>query len=94
MSDDQPDVETRYQEMDEKLILMQMLAELQAIRQAVTDDETDTDRRESQRESVEAQQKYQCDKCRREVARKDRWDHARERHKAPPDQVPHMFDAI
>jgi hypothetical protein len=91
MSDDQPSVETRYQEMDEKLIMMQMLAELQAIRQAVTDD-GDTD--ESPKESVDMQQQYQCDKCRASVSRKDRWDHARERHKAPPNQVPHIFDPI
>jgi hypothetical protein len=94
MSDDtQPDPAQRYEEMDEKLVLVQILAELQAIRTEVTDTGTgaaptpDTDR-------TDAAEMYRCDKCRNEVKAGDRYDHALDAHKAPPKQAERMFTPV
>lgn len=91
-TDTQPDVEQRYQEMDSKLIQIQMLAELQSIRQALTEAQPLADESVSQ-ESVTHPETYRCDHCGTEVASDDRWDHAMDRHKAPPSRVPHMFES-
>jgi hypothetical protein len=92
-TDTQPAVEQRYQEMDSKLIQMQMLAELQAIRTTLTEAQTQPSAGESGgHESVTQPETYQCDHCEAEIAADDRWDHARDRHKSPPSRVPHMFE--
>jgi hypothetical protein len=91
MSDDtRPDPAQRYEDMDEKLVLVQILAELQAIRQEVTapaDATPDTD-------TAHAPDMYRCHRCSREVKATDRYDHAIERHKAPPEQAGGMFTPV
>jgi hypothetical protein len=91
MSDDtRPDPAQRYEDMDEKLVLVQILAELQAIRQEVTapaDPTPDTD-------TSDTSDMYQCNKCRNEVKATDRYDHALERHKAPPEIADGMFTPV
>jgi hypothetical protein len=89
--DNQPDVEQRYQEMDSKLIQMQILAELQAIRQALTEAQPLADESVSQ-EPAKSPDKYRCKKCGAVVPAGEQGDHAMERHKAPPSRVAHMFE--
>jgi hypothetical protein len=81
MSDDtRPDPAQRYEDMDEKLVLVQILAELQAIRQAVTD----ADAPGYEGDDGPEVEKVMCNKCGTEVPRHDRERHAVERHKCPP----------
>jgi len=76
------ELEERYDKIDEKLILIQMLMELTAIREAVTET----------REDVTA---YRCDHCGTEVAAQERIQHATEKHNAPPGaDVTHLFTPL
>jgi hypothetical protein len=90
-TDSQPDVEQRYQEMDSKLIQIQMLAELQAIRQALTEAQPLADKSVSQ-EPANSPDEYRCKKCGTVVPDGGQRDHAMDRHKAPPNRVAHIFE--
>jgi hypothetical protein len=89
---EQADPAQRYEDMDEKLVLVQILAELQAIRTEVTDN--DAAPTPPQSDTTDAADMYKCRKCQREVKAADRRDHALERHKAPPEVARDIFDPV
>jgi hypothetical protein len=70
---------------------------LQAIRTEVTDTGTGTARDADptpDTDTADAAEMYACDKCRREVKATDRYDHALDAHKAPPEQAERMFTPV
>ncbi len=77
-----------WDDIDDKDILIQILAELQTIRVAMTDEtdiHTDTGTHEPQ---------YNCDKCGGTIAKGDRETHARTAHKAPPSLAQDIFTRV
>ena len=79
------DFEDEWDGLDEKLILVQILTELQQIRMTLTDD-TDDAQRDKNTEPT-----YRCRKCQATVEPSDRERHALNAHKCPADMVAGMF---
>ena len=79
------DFEDEWDGLDEKLILVQILTELQQIRMTLTD-ATDDAQRDSNTETT-----YRCRKCQATVEPSDRVRHAMNAHKCPADMVAGMF---
>ena len=84
MSDD-TDFKDQWNDLDEKVILVQILTELQQIRMALTDA---TDDAQGQRNTEPT---YRCRKCQATVKPSDRERHAMNAHKSPADMVAGMF---
>ena len=82
---DPDDFEDEWNDLDEKVILVQILTELQQIRMALTD-ATDDAQRDSNTEPT-----YRCRKCQATVEPRDRERHAMNAHKSPADMVAGMF---
>ena len=85
MTNDTEDFEDQWQDLDEKVILVQILTELQQIRMTLTDD-TDDAQRDKNTEPT-----YRCRKCQATVEPSDRERHAMNAHKCPADMVAGMF---
>ena len=85
MIDDTDDFEDQWADLDEKVILVQILTELQQIRMTLTD-ATDDAQRDSSTEPT-----YRCRKCQASVEASDRERHAMNAHKCPADMVAGMF---
>ena len=77
-----------WQDLDEKVILAQILTELQQIRLLLSDAESGT-----QSDGGE-QDAYRCRKCDATVPAGDRERHARSQHKAPPGMVDGLFTEV
>jgi hypothetical protein len=90
MSDHNDSQREEYQEqwedLDEKTILVQMLAELQQIRTLLSDADTGA------HEGASNEEGYQCRHCGALVPADDRERHAVSEHKAPPERVDAMFE--
>ncbi|QAS68861.1 CCHC zinc finger protein [Haloferax tailed virus 1] len=80
--------EQQFEELDEKVVLVQILSELQAIRQLLTDAETDA----QSDSSTEAT--YRCTLCPGDVTVPEakREAHAQSEHNAPPGMELEMFE--
>ena len=79
------DFEDEWADLDEKVILVQILSELQQIRMTLTDG-TDDAQRDKNTEPT-----YRCRKCQATVEPSDRERHAMNAHKCPADMVAGMF---
>ena len=77
--------EQAWKDLDEKVILVQILTELQQIRMTLTD-ATDDAQRDKNTEPT-----YRCRKCQATVEPSDRERHALNAHKCPADMVAGMF---
>ena len=77
--------EDEWDDLDEKVILVQILTELQQIRMTLTD-ATDDAQRDANTEPT-----YRCRKCQATVEPSDRERHAMNAHKCPADMVAGMF---
>jgi len=88
---DPDDFEDQWNDLDEKVILAQILTELQQIRLLLSQADTGASD-DAGGETPE----YQCTKCPGDVrvAEGDRERHARKQHKAPPDMIDGMFTAV
>jgi hypothetical protein len=76
----------QWEELDEKTILVQILAELQQIRTLLSDANTGT------QEDASNGGGYRCRHCGALVPADDRERHATSEHKAPPERVDAMFE--
>ena len=79
------DFEDEWADLDEKVILVQILTELQQLRMALTDATDDAQR------DANAEPTYRCRKCQATVEESDRERHAMNAHKCPADMVAGMF---
>ena len=77
--------EDQWNDLDEKVILVQILTELQQIRMTLTD-ATDDAQRQSNTTTTS-----RCRKCQATVEPSDRVRHAMNAHKCPSDMVAGMF---
>ena len=80
--------EDQWNDLDEKVILAQMLTELQQIRLLLSDAES-----RAQRDG-NGQDAYRCRKCDATVPAGDRERHARSQHKTPADMVDGLFTEV
>lgn len=78
----QEDYEEQWEQLGEKVILAQILAELQQIRMGLSDATTGDESGPTM---------YECQRCQTTVQAEERQRHAREQHKAPPDMAESMF---
>ena len=85
MNAEPDDFQAQWDDLDEKVILAQILTELQQIRVALTD-ATDDAQRQSNTDPT-----YRCRKCQATVEASDRERHAMNAHKCPADMVAGMF---
>ena len=85
---DADDFEDQWNDLDEKVILAQILTELQQIRLLLSDAETDA------QSDADEQDAYRCRKCDATVPAGDRERHARSQHKTPADMVDGMFEEV
>ena len=89
MSTDNPDdFEAQWDDLDEKVILAQILTELQQIRVALTDATDDAQRQRN------TEPTYRCRKCQATVEPSDRERHAMNAHKCPADMVSGLFTEV
>ena len=82
---DADDFEDQWNDLDEKVILAQILTELQQIRLLLSDAE------KGAQSDADEQDAYRCRKCDATVSAADRERHARSQHKAPFDMVDGLF---
>ena len=80
--------EQAWQDLDEKVILAQILTELQQIRLLLSDAE------QGAQSDGDEQDAYRCRKCDATVPAGDRERHARSQHKAPFDMVDGLFREV
>lgn len=82
------DFEQQWDDLDDKVILVQILTELQQIRMALTDatQSPQTDR--------SSEPMYECKRCGKQVLQREAEQHARRQHKAPVDMVGSMFTEV
>jgi len=85
---DPDDYADEWEQLDEKVILAQILTELQQIRLALTDAETGAS------DDAGDPTEYRCRKCQKVVPADARGAHARDTHKAPPEMAEGMFTAV
>lgn len=85
---DSTDYEQEFEDLDETVILVQILAELQQIRMTLT---TASDGAQSDASDDPA---YRCRKCDTTVPADARERHAAETHKAPPGMADEMFERV
>ena len=82
------DYNDEWEQLDEKTVLVQILAELQRLNQTLGDAE---DAAHSDRTEPDG---YRCRKCQETLSADARTAHARDAHKAPPDMVDAMFVSV
>ena len=82
------DFEDQWNDLDEKVILAQILTELQQIRLLLSDAE------QGAQSDGNEQDAYRCRKCDATVPAGDRERHARSQHKAPADMVGGLFTEV
>ena len=82
------DFEQQWDDLDDKVILVQILTELQQIRMALTQGRqgTQTDRK--------SESMYECKRCGEQVTQGEKERHAYKQHKAPTDMVGGMFTEV
>ena len=82
------DFEHQWDDLDDKVILVQILTELQQIRMALTQGRQDsqTDRN--------SEPMYECKPCGKQVTQGEKERHAYKQHKAPADMVGGMFTEV
>ena len=82
------DFEQQWDDLDDKVILVQILTELQQIRMALTGatQGTQTDRK--------SESMYECKRCGEQVTQGEKERHAYKQHKAPTDMVGGMFTEV
>jgi len=85
---EQDDFEDQWNDLDEKVILAQILTELQQIRLLLSQADTGAS------DDADTQDTYRCRKCQTTVPADARADHARNAHKAPPGMADGMFTAV
>ena len=85
---DADDFEDQWNDLDEKVILAQILTELQQIRLLLSDAESGA------QSDADEQDAYRCRKCDATVPAGDRERHARSQHKAPFDMVDGLFEEV
>ena len=85
---DADDFEAQWNDLDEKVILAQILTELQQIRLLLSDAESGA------QSDGDEQDAYRCRKCDATVPAGDRERHARSQHKAPADMVDGLFAEV
>jgi len=73
-----------WEDIDEKVVLVQILTELQQIRQALTDAERGDD----------APPEYRCRRCGETVPESGRKQHAAGQHRAPPGSEGSLFERV
>jgi hypothetical protein len=90
MTNDTDDFEQEWQDVDAKVILAQILAELQQIRMVLSNAES-----EAQSES-DAETMYRCTKCPgdTQVPAGDRERHAKAEHNAPESVIPSLYAPV
>ena len=89
LSDDKREqYEQQWQDLPEKVILVQILAELQRLNQTLSDAEGGA------QSDGDEQDAYRCRKCDATVTAGDRERHARSQHKTPADMVDGMFEEV
>ena len=82
------DFEDQWNDLDEKVILAQILTELQQIRLLLSDAESGA------QSGAADETAYRCRKCDATVPAGDRERHARSQHKAPFDMVDGLFEEV
>ena len=82
------DFEQQWDDLDDKVILVQILTELQQIRMALTKGRQDsqTDRN--------GELMYECKRCGKQVTQGEKERHAYKQHKAPTDMDGGMFTEV
>ena len=82
------DFEQQWDDLDDKVILVQILTELQQIRMALTQgrQHPQTDRNSAPM--------YECKRCGTQVTQGEKERHAYKQHKAPTDMVGGMFTEV
>jgi hypothetical protein len=90
MTNDTDDFEQEWQDLDAKVILAQILAELQQIRMLLSDPDS------SATSDSDGETMYRCTKCPgdTQVSKSDRERHARSEHNAPPGMVESLFTEV
>jgi len=90
MTNDQDDYAEEWQDLDAKVILAQILTELQQIRMTLQNAETDA------QSDSDADTMYRCTKCPdgTQVPKSDRERHARSEHNAPPGMAESLFTEV
>ena len=88
---DADDFEDQWNDLDEKVILAQILTELQQIRLLLSDAE-----RDAQSDADDPPGEYTCQRCPGDtrVPAGERERHAMNEHKAPADMVDGMFEEV
>ena len=82
------DFEDQWNDLDEKVILVQILTELQQIRLLLSQADSGAS------DASEDKDTYQCQRCPETVPADARERHARSAHKAPPETVDGMFEVV
>jgi len=85
---DPDDYADEWEQLDEKVILAQILTELQQIRLLLSQADTGAS------DDDDDETAYRCRKCAEVVEADARADHARNAHKAPPGVADGMFTAV
>jgi hypothetical protein len=92
MTDDtRDDNEAEWEQLDEKVLLAQMLAELQRMNQLLAGAGVETSDRD---DNEDATTMYRCRRCPETVPEDDRERHARASHSAPPGMVEQLFERV
>jgi len=84
--EDQERYEQEFEELELKVIQVQILSELQAIRMLLQGEDL-----ESREDSTE---RFECTKCEWQGPKDERQAHAQETHKAPATMLGHLFTRI
>ena len=82
------DFEQQWDDLDDKVILVQILTELQQIRMALTGAAQDS---QTNRNS---EPMYECKRCGTQVTQGEKERHAYKQHKAPSDMLGGMFTEV
>jgi hypothetical protein len=85
MTDDYGD---EWDQLTEKELLVGILTELQQIRMAVTQAESDAS------DDADSADTYECTHCGAAVTAAERTQHAHNTHNAPPEMVDGMFEVV
>jgi len=85
---DQEDYEAEWDDVPEKVILAQIMTELQQIRLLLSEGDTRAS------DGDESEPAYECVRCGETVPAGDRETHATGTHKAPPDMTELLFEPV
>jgi hypothetical protein len=82
-------LDAAWDDLDDKDILIQILAELQTIRVALTDE---VEAGASDDSATDGPATVTCNKCGKTIPDDDRTQHARNRHKCPPELTATLYE--